>query len=589
MNIPRSEHPRPQMERSSWRCLNGEWDFAFDFSASGKERDMAVSGEYPLKITVPFCPESALSGIGFTDFIPACWYRRTFRIDSAEKQGRILLHFGAVDSTAYVYINGKEVGTHRGGYTSFTFDITDAVTEGDNTLCVCAEDNVRSGLQTTGKQSTDLVSHGCFYTRTTGIWQTVWLEFVPRIYIKALRILPDAFNGTALVEADLENAHHATLTLRALLNGEQVAEKTVICASNTAHGLLEIPNAQLWSPDSPTLYQLELTLRQGDETDHVHSYFGLRTVEWHDRCFYLNGKPLFMRLVLDQGFYPQGIYTAPDDAALVHDIELSQSLGFNGARMHEKVFEERWLYHADRLGYLAWGEFGSWGLDVTTARGLELFLPEWTECVKRDFSHPSIIGWCPFNETFDIPLDAGRHAQDDEVIRQIYLVTKALDSSRPVIDVSGFFHVQTDMYDLHDYEQVPEVFAEHFSDMQVGGRLYDEKDSRQHYDWKTPLFMSEYGGTFWNADENARKKQDAAWRRWKDPESEQEVIDRYVGLTTVLLKSPHFCGFCYTQLTDVEQEANGLFTYDRRQKFSDESMKRIREANLQRAAIEEEA
>lgn len=588
MNIPRSEHPRPQMERSDWRCLNGEWAFAFDFSCSGRQRGMALSDDYPLKITVPFCPESALSGIGFTDFIPACWYRRTFHLSKEELAGRVLLHFGAVDCTAYVYVNGREAGSHRGGYTSFVLDITEFTTAGENVLCVCAEDDVRSGLQTCGKQSTDFASHGCFYTRTTGIWQTVWLEFVPKNYIKSLRLLPDAINGAIQVEAELENAHDAKLVVNVALDGQHVAEKTVRCASHTVCCTLDIPNPQLWSPDAPVLYQMELNLYSGEGTDHVHSYFGLRTVEWHDRKFYLNGKPLFMRLILDQGFYPDGVYTAPTEDALIHDIELAKSLGFNGARMHEKVFEERWLYHADRLGYLAWGEFGSWGLDVTTARGLELFLPEWMECVKRDFNHPAIIGWCPLNETFDIPLDAGRHAQDDEVIRQIYLVTKALDPSRPVIDVSGFYHVQTDIYDLHDYEQVPQVFSDHFTQMQVGDRLYDEKDSRQHYDWKTPLFMSEYGGTFWKADENARRKQDAAWKRWKDPESEQEVIDRYVGLTTVLLKSLHFCGFCYTQLTDVEQETNGLFTYDRGQKFSQESLKRIREANLQRAAMEEE-
>ncbi len=586
MTCPRSEHPKPQMERSAWRCLNGEWEFAFDFSRSGEQRGMMAADSYPLKIMVPFCPESQLSGIGFTDFIPACWYRRIFTLSDAELSGHVLLHFGAVDSEAHVYINEKLAGTHRGGYTSFTLDITEYALKGENSVCVYVEDDVRSGLQTTGKQSTDFSSHGCFYMRTTGIWQTVWLEFVPQTYIKSLKLLPDAINGTVYMEAELNDAHGASLSIDVSLDGTPVAQKTITCASHLAYCTIDIPDPQLWSPESPVLYQLALCLCANGSTDNVRSYFGLRTIEWHDRKFFLNGKPIFMRLVLDQGFYPDGIYTAPSDEALIYDIELAKSLGFNGARLHEKVFEERWLYHADRLGYLAWGEFGSWGLDVTTAKGLELFLPEWIECIRRDFNHPSIIGWCPFNETFDIPLDAGRHAQDDEVIRQIYLTTKALDPSRPVIDVSGFYHVQTDIYDLHDYEQEPEVFADHFSHMQVGDRLYDEKDSRQHYDWKTPLFMSEYGGTFWNADENARKKQDAAWRRWKDPESEQEVVDRYVGLTTVLLQSEHFCGFCYTQLTDVEQEMNGLFTYARGLKFSQENMLRIRNANLQQAAIE---
>lgn len=576
--VPRSEHPRPQMYRPDWQNLNGEWDFAFDMSVSGVEREFYLNGEYTHKIMVPFCPESKLSGIGFTDFIPAVWYKRTFNLENTDSK-RTILHFGAVDYECIVWVNGRKAGTHKGGYISFSFDITEFVSKGENTVVVYAQDDAKSGSQPSGKQSEKHFSYACMYTRTTGIWQTVWIEQVPMSYIKSMRLVPDAFNGKAAVSFELEDGAAGVIKAEALYSGKSVGIAEVVVMGNLAECELKLNESHLWDTENPNLYDLKITLTKNDVTDEVTSYFGLRTVEWKDYKMYLNGKPLFQRLILDQGFYPDGIYTAPTDEALKRDIELSMELGFNGARMHEKIFEERYMYHADKLGYLVWGEHANWGLDITDARAIENFLPEWIDEMKRDFNHPALVGWCPFNETWDYE---GKQ-QDDEVLRTVFKVTKALDPTRPVIDTSGNYHVETDIYDIHDYEQDVSVFKEHYGGLVPGAELsFETHPARQKYNCKVPLFMSEYGGAAWNPeDTNA-----AAWGYGNRPRTEQEVLDRYVGLTETLMQSEAFCAFCYTQLTDVEQEINGLYTYDRQRKFSDETYDKIREVNMQKAAIE---
>ena len=376
MKIPREEHPRPQMQRDTWETLNGSWEFAFDFSKSGIDREFWKNGEYPEKIMVPFCPESRLSGIGFTDFIPAVWYRRTFQIAKEKIRGRVLLHFGAVDHLCRVWINEKEAGIHQGGYSSFCMDITELVTEGENVLAVYAEDDSRNGNYGRGKQSRHYKSHGCFYTRTTGIWQSVWLEFVPEAYISGLKIETDAFQKRVFATLELMDGEGAELQCQ-IFDGEKVIQEQSVRTEGKAVTLaFLLPDAQLWTPENPHLYDMKLFLKKNGQTDELYSYFGIRTVEWKNHAFYLNGKPVFQRLILDQGFYPEGIYTAPTDQDLIHDIELSKELGFNGARLHEKVFEERFLYHADRLGYLVWGEYGNWGLDASLPESLGIFLPE---------------------------------------------------------------------------------------------------------------------------------------------------------------------------------------------------------------------
>lgn len=577
--IPRPEYPRPQMTRPGWQNLNGEWEFEFDFGKSKREQNFWEKGVFSRKILVPFCPESTLSGIGYTDFIPAVWYRRCFTLTEQERAGRVLLHFGAVDYRCEVWVNGNPAGSHIGGYSSFTLDITEQSICGENTIVVYAEDDTRSGAQPTGKQSMEYASAGCFYTRTTGIWQTVWLEFVPETYLMSIKMDADPDNGLLTFEARLNHAvPSGTFEVEATFAGESAGKTLVQINGAVARGQVAVSDVKVWDIGQPNLYDLTFTLTTGDCRDIAASYIGFRSIQWRDKKFYLNGRSIFQRLILDQGFYPDGIYTAPSDEALRHDIELSQAVGFNGARLHEKVFEERYLYWADRMGYLVWGEYPNWGLDITTPAVLNNVIPEWLEVVERDYNHPALIGWCPFNETWD-QQPAGTR-QDDSVLRCVYLATKALDATRPVIDTSGNFHVVTDLYDVHCYEQEPEVFRGFFREMAQGGEPYENFPNRQHYAGQ-PYMVSEYGGTWWSNDtENA-------WGYGERPQDVEEVCRRFTGLTSALLENPFICGLCYTQLTDVEQEQNGLYTYSREKKFPEDIYRKIAACLKQKAAIEE--
>ena len=568
-SLPRPEHPQPQMERSAWRSLNGAWQFAFDFGRSGLDRHFERRDALDTTITVPFCPESVLSGVHYTDFIPAVWYARAFTLTPEELSGRVLLHFGAVDYEAHVFVNGEPAGTHRGGYTSFCFDITDLCRAGENRLSVYAEDDNRSGKQPHGKQCESFDSQGCDYTRTTGIWQTVWLEFVPETYIQSVQYYSNITEGTLLVQAKLCGA--GTFTVKASFEGRPCGEASTRAENGFAAVTLPLSELHLWDVGRGNLYDLTLTFGG----DSVKSYAGMREVRIEGRSVLLNGRPVFQRLVLDQGFYPDGIYTAPDDSALVRDIELSLAAGFNGARLHQKVFEPRFLYHCDRLGYLAWGEMANWGLDYSDPAALEAFLGEWLDAVGRDFNHPSIVGWCPFNETWD---REGRR-QLDSLLAMVYRVTKQLDPTRPCIDTSGNFHVVTDIYDVHDYEQDPASFAAHYEAFRTGGAFYDAQAARQQYDGKKPMFVSEYGGIKWNPQGDVEK----AWGYGDGPATEEAFIERYRGLTEALLSNPNMFGFCYTQLYDVEQETNGLYTYSREPKFD---MAVFHAINTQPAACE---
>ena len=576
MDIHRPEHPRPQMHRDTWLNLNGSWEFEFDFSMSGLERGIHEGGPFSMKINVPFCPESELSGINFKDFIPACWYRRSFPISADQKKNAVLLHFGAVDYECTVFVNGKEAGRHKGGYSSFYFDITELVSVGENTLVVYAVDDVRGGKQPRGKQCDSFYSKVCDYTRTTGIWQTVWLEFVAHSRIQSYRVQPDLNNAAADFFLKLAgDTEGMTVRITASYNGREMATESVCANGDTASLRLHLKESHPWDVGTPNLYDINIELlKDNAQLDAVRGYFGLRSVYLRDNAIYLNNRPLFQRLVLDQGFYPEGIYTAPTDAALVRDIELSMDLGFNGARLHERAFEERFLYHADRLGYLVWGEHANWGLDHTKPEALHIFLPEWLELVERDFNHPSIVGWCPFNETWDIK----GHRQYDDNLSAVYLATKAADPTRPVIDTSGNYHVMTDIYDIHDYDQDVESFAKKYKHLQKG-QIHETFPERQSYGGQ-PYFVSEYGGTWWSSESEG-------WGYGKNPVTIEEFIARYVGLTDTLLSSKGVCAFCYTQLYDIEQEQNGLYTYSREQKFPPEIYEAIRKVNRQKAAIEQ--
>lgn len=568
--IPRPEHPQPLMERADWVNLNGEWDFEFDFGNSGIDRKLYEKTNLSEKIMVPFCPESRLSGVEHKDFIRAVWYHRTFTVSPNRPLGKILLHFGAVDYECHVWVNGKEAGIHKGGYSSFCFDITSLVNEAENHLTVYAGDDTTSGRQPRGKQSSRYDSSGCDYTRTTGIWQTVWLEFVPECYIEKLQYYPNIAEGTLTIKA--LTCGCGTLVAKASYQGQECGCGSVKVSATGAALTLSLSQLYLWEAGAGRLYDLELTFGE----DKVKSYFGMREIKTEGEKILINGKSVFQRLVLDQGFYPDGIYTAPTEEDLRQDILLSQKAGFNGARLHQKVFEPRFLYHCDKLGYLVWGEQASWGMDVSAPSGLKYFLPEWMEVLERDFNHPSIIGWCPFNETWDYE---GR-MQDNDLLSNVYKMTKLYDTTRPCIDTSGSYHVLTDIYDLHDYEQDPEIFAATYQAFSQGGELKDTHPHRQTPTRGVPVFISEYGGIKWDISKQNEKN----WGYGLSPVTEEEFIQRYRGLTNVLLDNPRMFGFCYTQLYDVEQEVNGLYTYERKAKFDMEIFKKI---NSRKAAIED--
>lgn len=562
----REEHPNPQFYRSEWKNLNGEWDFEFDFGVSGKERELYKSCGFNRKINVPFCPESKLSGIEYKDFMNCVWYMRRFDIsENWRSSGRVFICFGAVDYKATVYINGKEAGTHTGGYTSFKFDITDHLIDGENTVCVCAEDDNRHGFQPRGKQSEKFASSGCDYTRTTGIWQTVWLEHTPDSYIENFRFYPDVENGRLLFNVKTHGSEQ--LSIFVSFQGKPMGSAELVSYSNVIKGEIRLAEKHLWELGNGSLYDVEL--RYGEDT--VNSYFGLREIKMDGFKFLLNGKSVFQRLVLDQGFYPDGIYTAPSEDDFVRDIKLSLNAGFNGARLHQKVFEPRFLYHCDKMGYMVWGEYANWGLNISSSEVLPSYISQWQEVVERDFNHPSIIGWCPFNETWDY---RGKR-QWDEIISTIYYLTKEMDDTRPCIDTSGHYHVATDIFDVHDYEQDPKIFADRFKKI-AEGEIDNFANDRQKYKGE-PVFVSEYGGISRSADSAN------GWGYGTAPQDDEEFFYRYEGLTSTLLENPYIFGFCYTQLYDVEQEVNGLYTYEREPKFD---INRIKAVNMQKSAIE---
>ena len=566
----RPEFPNPQFRRDNWVNLNGTWSFTMDKEDNGAEKKYFEKASFDGKIEVPFCPESSLSGIGHTDFINACWYAREIDIPESALTGRVLLHFGAVDYEANVYLNGKKVGTHKGGFISFCLDITDYVTVGKNVLVVHARDNTKDRMIPSGKQSMVTFSKGCYYTRSTGIWQTVWMEFVPKNYIKNFRITPDIVNGYVTVEADVvgEGVLNATATYK----GNYMANGARFTGGNMVSLTIKLKELHLWEVGNGRLYDMELEFAG----DKVHTYFGMREVRIDGRRVLINGKSVYQRLVLDQGLYPDGIYTARDEQALINDIEISLAAGFNGARLHQKIFEPLFLYHADRLGYIVWGEYPNWGLDHTDPASVLSFMPEWEEEIARDYNHPAIVGWCPFNETWDSKVNGKR--QRDEVIATAYYMTKALDKTRPVIDTSGNYHVVTDIYDLHNYKQDVTLFKTEL-DKLVDGEVWDPNVKRKQpleWDGKIPMFMSEYGGIRWSNKEG--------WGYGNAPTSEQEFLDRYKGLTDALLDNPTMFAFCYTQLYDVEQEQNGLYTYEREPKFDMDFFKQV---NTRKAAIED--
>ena len=579
--IPRPEYPRPDFQRADWINLNGEWTYTFDFSSSGLERQLYKSQGFNKKITVPFCPESSLSGVEFKDFIPHIWYHRTFKVPTSWSGKRIMLNFGAVYYQAEIYVDGQLAGRHFGGSSSFTLDVTSLVKVGkQQNLVVYASSDVRKRTQSAGKQCLQYAPHGCNYTRTTGIWQTVWMEAVNPAGLHSVQVIPDIDQKQLILHPRFHSLNGGTF--KAILRDaqQQVIAQSTASASSFTTVVLPVNDMKTWSPESPYLYSLTYQVLDvsGKVIDEVSSYAGMRKIHIQGNRVYLNNRPYFQRLVLDQGFYPDGIWTAPSDEALKKDIELAKQAGFNGARLHQKVFEPRFHYWADRLGYLTWGEAPSWGMDCNLVETARNFLIEWSEVITRDRNHPSIVMWTPLNEEF-----YPDRLQYPRFVQDLYQLTKTIDPTRPFHDASGGTHIITDIWSVHHYEQDPKKLVQalyngqkfysikprevRYPTANIGfnDRQYAYQFSFPEYRGDLPFFFDEFGGIRWNSNNPPSKN---SWGYGQAPTSLDEFYTRLTQqVTGVISLYPHIQGYCYTQLTDVEQEQNGIYCYDRTPKF----------------------
>ena len=569
------QHPNPQFARPDYLLLNGEWEFQIDNAAHYWATDRSKKEKLTQTIRVPFPPESKLSGVENKDFHFRLWYAKEFTLPKHFDGRQILLRFGAVDYHAKVFVNGVEVGEHFGGYSPFFFDITPHILP-KNRITVCVFDDNRDPKQPSGKQSPLYHSYSALYTRTSGIWQSVWLEACGEIRMESIRFRTELCGDVTLSAAFDKSAVGCTLEIDVSNEGQQVLKRREPITAFDFQTVFHVDDPKLWDVGEGHLYDCRLTLRRGDDIlDTVTTYFGVREVGFENNIFMLNRKPLFLRTVLDQGFYPDGIYAAPDDAALEKDIHLAMDMGFNGARLHEKVFDPRYLYHADRLGFLTFGEFPDMGLSTDKIEALAYMLPEWLDVMKRDINHPSIVAWCPFNET---STNDFFHAefQDNRVLETVYHITKQFDPSRPVFDTSGSMHsTVTDVYDVHDYVQDAEKFKALFT---KGIRPHMYGDRNGTYNGQ-PYMVTEFGGIRWEVDGDGSN----AWGYGAAPQTEEEFLTRFEMMVSTLLNNPDCTGFCYTQLYDVEQEKNGLYTYARVAKFDPAQIKAMISA---KAAVE---
>ena len=577
---PRAEYPRPQLERTDWVNLNGEWSYTLDLANTGHARGYSNSKGFDSKIIVPFAPESKLSGVGHTEFISGIWYQRSIQIPATWKGKNIRLNFGAVFYESEIFIDGKFVGRHFGGSDSFSFDITPFVGDGkEHNLVVHAESDVRSEMIPCGKQSLRLGSYSCVYTRTTGIWQTVWMEAIDACGLENVQVLTDIDQNQIVILPVFYNLTNGNRFVVSIKDGEKTVAKANVVAAQSMPVVIPIKKPKLWSPESPFLYDVvyEIKNAEGKVLDQVNSYVGMRKIHINGTKIYLNNKPYYQRLVLDQGFYPDGIWTAPTDAALKADIEMSMAAGFNGARLHQKVFEERFYYWADKLGYLVWGEMASWGKNSSSPVAARNFISEWTNIVIRDRNHPSLITWTPFNEEWtETNNEMGRFLTD------VYHLTRKLDPSRPINTISGGPYIISDFCTSHSYEQDAEKLhnklfdGEKFYQPQAPGKIHPNTLIHLHYNGKVPYIIDEFGGIKCAEANPAKDGKTNSWGYGNAAPTKEDFYKRLKSQVKAIVDhSDKICGFCYTQLTDVEQEQNGIYYYNRESKFDMERVRQI--------------
>ena len=584
-------HPRPTLRRTRWTDLSGPWAFGYDDEDRGVgERwfDLdAPPGVFNREIIVPFPPESKASGIGDTRFHPVVWYRRTFELPPEDRQGRLMLHFGAVDYRAQVWVNGRLVASHEGGHTPFSADITAVLADGpEQVVTVRAEDNPIDLRQPRGKQYWREELKAIWYHRTTGIWQPVWLEPVPETAITEIRWTPnlDKFGVEVVVRLNRPVPKGARLHVRLIGPDDQLlADDNYQMARRELRRfiLLNLDRSMgagrliYWSPHTPNLIEAEIILTDADGRiiDRVESYYGMRTVEVRDRRVHLNNVPIFMRLVLAQNYWPDSLLAAPSADALRQEVELAKAMGFNGVRIHQKIEDPRFLYWCDRLGMMVWGEAANaYVYDDQAAARLQR---EWLEAVRRDYNHPSIICWVPLNESWGVP-NLDRDPAQRAFVKALYHMTKALDPTRPVIGNDGWQHAIGDLFGVHDYNPDHNVLRERYGDRAALERTFRETRPDAY-----PLLsggleigdeaviLSEFGGLSFNPDDGKE------WFAYGRFESADALLQRYRELVQALLDSEVLAGFCYTQLTDTEQETNGLLTAAREFKLDPDDLREI--------------
>lgn len=579
-------YPRPQLIRPSWRSLDGEWDFAF--GDDPLEQPAMVA--FDRTIVVPYPPESSASGIDDKSFHLVAWYRRRFGSaelrDAGLDQGndRVVLHFAAVDREAHVWVNGIHVGSHEGGQTPFSFDVTDALApEGDNTVVVRAVDDPHDVAVPRGKQDWREQPHAIWYHRTTGIWQPVWLEAVPADRIEGIAWDSDLPSGRVDLELSLNHRPVGDLWATVVLSfdGAQLAEARVRLLDTTTTLSLHLAHQRngqqyeelLWSPQHPRLIDATITLDRGTQVvDGVASYLGLRSVDTSARRFLLNDRPVYLRSVLAQNYWPESHLAAPNAAALRREVELIKELGFNAARVHQKAEDPRFLFWADRLGLMLWGETA--GAYEFSARAVTALVSEWTAIVRRDRSHPSIVAWVPLNESWGVQHIA-HDPRQRAFSRGITELTRSLDGTRPVISNDGWEHTDSDIWTVHDYDAEPEVLSSRYGSIDAFHAMLADvgpagrRITVGQVDDGQPIMLTEFGGVSY-VDEEV----DGAWG-YSSATDPADFAERVSGIVAAVSASPILSGFCYTQLTDTGQETNGLLRADRSPKVPMDRMRQI--------------
>jgi len=586
--VPRAEYPRPQFVRRDWQCLNGLWSFAFDGDDMGLLERWQDKADLPDFIIVPFAPQTELSGKNQKDPIPVAWYARNVEIPDAWLQDgqNILLHFGAVDYRSTVWINGHEAAHNQGGGVPFSFDIAPYLKKGKNRICLRAID-LQDAFQPRGKQSTTGVSQGIDYYCTTGIWQSVWMEPVPAVRIQDIRLTSIVKSDAAHDALEVQIFLHAPATgwhlqVEVSKDGGVLARAEDNAAGSVARLTVPLPHAPRWSPDAPNLLDVRVRLLcDGKVLDEIESYTGLRSVAARDGQFLLNGEPLFLKMVLDQGYWPESYLTAPSDEALKQDVEWTKQMGFNGARKHQKVEDPRWLYHCDKLGLLVWGEMAnarSWNPVAE-----EWFLAEWERVVRRDANHPCIVTWVPINESWGVPGLANDHAGQYAFMERVVALTRRLDGTRPIVANDGWEQAGvTDIVGLHDYTPTARKLRKRYASSIAEGvlpQVGSGKNPRAVFACNAtyagqPVMLTEVGG-FLMRPPLPKEKWDWLYDSYASMSTPEELVAMYRDLMEGIAALPFVAGFCYTQLTDIEQEMNGLMTYDRQFKVAPEKLAQI--------------